>query len=262
MTEQANKLAEKYLTARDEAQSNDNSLDKLKEKRGEWESKMEGLDEDDPLYDIAKKNFEEYQQKAETIEESRDSLRDYRDSLLEAVGSRFVPRDEWVDEEVIRAINLSILGVDRDFIEIGTVRLEPDNGVSDDEEVFEIATLVRAIANEELGESTELQQYWVEFQDLERFEYFTEIASAEEPLSGKDIAMIRGEEDRRQAISQALINTTKGEFNPYFKEGRGEYSLSFLGEYLLRRYGDEVETPTDEEEEGDSESTATLENFD
>jgi hypothetical protein len=179
--------------------------------------------------------------------------------LMEITASQFVPQGKWLDSNVLRFLNLAVLDEDRDFIKIKEVRLEEGINVEDDEELFDIAMEVREVAEEEMGESSRLKKFWEEFQELDRFEIFKEVASANGSVTGKDLAERRGEPDKRQAISQALLDTSDGKVNPYYKEGRGEYSLSFVGEYLIQRFGDMgsgIEDGTESEE-----SEATLDNF-
>lgn len=263
MTNDITTIASDYLETRENTVSEDHDLDRLREKRDEWLAKMEGLDEEDPLYEIAEENADEYSEKIERIEESENSLKEQETELVRTTANKFIPRGDWTNEEVIRALNRSLLDENREYILIGTTRVEPETTVADDEDVFDIATAVRTVAKQELGESTALREFWEEFQDLKRFKYYEEIAESDDPLTGKDIAERIGAEDQRQAISQALIETTDGDVNPYFKQGRGEYTLSFVGRYLLREYGGERYSDDDESsEEDDSEDDATLDEFD
>ena len=160
---------------------------------------------------------------------------------------------------VLRALNLALLRTYRDYIKVNTTRIEDGSDVEDDEELFDIAMAVRDIASEELQQSTKLCDYWSNFHELDRFELFEEVARADQPLTGKDIAERRGEEDNRQAISQALIDTTDGDVNPYFKQGRGKYSLSFVGKYLVQTFRDGAFEGIDESEDDDGD--ASLDEF-
>lgn len=259
MSEDILNLAEEHLRAREEAQSSDLDVETLREEREEWKSKMEELNDDDPLYDVAKQNFEERDKKLKQGQQSEEKYSQLETELLETAASEFVPNGKWTTGKVLRALNLAILGTDRDYIEVNTTRIEDSTEVDDDEELFNIALSVRDVATEELQQSTKLSAYWSDFQELDRFELFTEVAQVDRPLSGKDIAERRGEEDNRQAISQALIDTTDGEVNPYFKQGRGEYSLSFVGEYLVQRFWDNSFEKVDEPEDDDGD--ASLDDF-
>jgi len=247
-------LAEEYLQAREEAQSSDLDVETLREEREEWKSKMEELEEDDPLYDVAKQNFEERDSRLRQGQQSEEQYSKLETEVLEAAAENFVPTGDWTTQDALRALNLAILRSDRDYIEVNTTRIEDGTDVEDDEELFDIAITIRDVAAEELQQSTRLCDYWNDFQELDRFELFEEVAQAEQPLSGKDIAERRGEKDNRQAISQALIDTTEGDVNPYFKQGRGKYSLSFAGEYLVQTFrdGSFEEADQSENEDGDA----------
>lgn len=252
-------LAEKYLRAREEVQSSDLDVEALREERADWESKMEELDEDDPLYDVAEQNFEKRDEKLKQGQQSEEQYSKLETDVLEAAAEKFVPTGEWTTQDVLRALNLALLRTDRDYIEINTTRIEDGTDVEDDEELFDIAMAVRDIASEELQQSTKLCDYWSNFHELDRFELFEEVARADQPLTGKDIAERRSEEDNRQAISQALIDTTDGDVNPYFKQGRGKYSLSFVGEYLVQTFRDGAFGGIDESEDDDGD--ASLDEF-
>lgn len=265
MTEEIATLASEYLSVREQACSSEANLDELREERDDWKSKMENLDEEDPLFEIAQENYEDYSEEVKQIEESENSLKRKREELLRAIAERFIPRGDWTEKEVLQALNDVLLGKERDHIKIDTICIEPGDEVENDEQLFEIATAVRSIGEEELGKSDRLEKFWNEFQELKRFRWFKEIATADGSLSGKDIAERVGEEDHRQTISQNLIDTTKGDINPYFKEGRGEYSLSLVGEYLLKEHGDfdRPDTGSDDGDDGDDDgdSDATLDKF-
>ena len=252
-------LAEEYLQAREEAQSSDLDVETLRKEREEWKSKMEELDENDPLYDVAKQNFEERNKKLKQGQKSEEQYSELETEVQEAAAEKFVPTEDWTTQNVLRALNLAVLSADRDYIEVNTTRIEDGTDVEDDEELFDIAIAVRDVAAEELQQSTKLSDYWSDFQELDRFELFEEVAQADQPFSGKDIAEYRGEEDNRQAISQALIDTTDGDVNPYFKQGRGKYSLSFVGEYLIQTFRDGAFGKVDEPEGEDGD--ASLDEF-
>lgn len=238
MSDEIIDLAEQYLQACEEAESREEDVDILREEREKWKSKMKDLDEDDPLYDVAEQNVEERDEQIERIRRSREQRSKLETELLERTASGFVPQGDWTAQEVLRGLNLALLGIDRDYIEINTTRIEEESNVKDDDEMFEIAMSIRDVAKEGLQESTKLSDFWSGFIDLQRFELFEEVLRAEEPLSGSEIAKRRDEEENRHTISQALINTTNGEVNPYYKQGKGKYSLSFVGEYLVWTFGD------------------------
>ncbi|PSQ26289.1 hypothetical protein BRD03_10755 [Halobacteriales archaeon QS_9_68_17] len=252
-------LAEEYLQAHEEAQSSDLDVETLRKEREEWKSKMEELDEDDPLYDVAEQNFEERDKKLKQGQQSEEQYSELETKVQEAAAEKFVPTEDWTTQNVLRALNLALLSADRDYIEVNTTRIEDGSDVDDDEELFDIAMAVRDIASEELQQSTKLSDYWSNFHELDRFELFEEVARADQPLSGKDIAERRDEEDNRQTISQALIDTTDGDVNPYFKQGRGKYSLSFVGKYLVQTFRDGAFEGIDESEDDDED--ASLDEF-
>lgn len=263
MTGDIQALAQEYLELRERVESRDVDVGELREEREKWEKKMEKLDEDDPLFEVARENYEEADEKLSEGEESENRFSELEQEFLETVARKFVPRGEWVSLEVLRGINLCVLGEDRGYIEISTVRIEEGREIEDDEKLFDIAISVRDVVDEEIGESSELEEFWKEFSDLKRYELFEEVALAEEPVTGKDVAERLGEEENRQSISQTLIDTTDGAVNPYYKQGRGEYSLSFVGEYLFQNFASiEVnEDDEDDEDKTEEESEATLDNF-
>jgi len=260
MTEDIRVLAQEYLEVRDQVDSHDVDVDELREEREKWAEKMEQLDEDDPLLEVARENYEEADEKLCEGEESQNRFSELEQEFLETIAGKFVPRRDWVSSEVLRGINLAVLGEDRDYIEIGTARIEEGREIEDDERLFDIAISVRDVVEEEIGDYSGLEKFWEEFSDLKRYELFEEVALADEPVTGKDVAERLGEEENRQSISQTLINTTDGMVNPYYKQGRGEYSLSLIGDYLFQNFTP-VEGNEDEEEEVEEESEATLENF-
>lgn len=263
MSKEITSIASDFIEAAERTQSNDLDLEQVREERNEWKEKLEQLEEDDPLYEIAKENLNERNQEIESVEESKATIDRVETELLEVTSQTFIPRGDWTSEEVLRAVNMALLDESRDYININSTTIEPGNEISDDEEVFEIATTIRALAKEELNQSSELSQFWEDFKGLSRFEYFKVVATSEGALTGREIATKVNKEDKRQTISQTLINTTKGEFNPYFKQNRGEYSLSIVGEYLINKYSDIQEEGEEPAGDGvtESDEEATLDNF-
>jgi hypothetical protein len=250
-------VAEQYFDLIEEDDAEGADLEDLRKARNKWQSKMENLDEDDPLYEVAKENFEEKDNRLEEKDQARETLTELRTKILEKTANKFVPQKPWTEKMGLRAINKILLDKDRSYIKVDEVYLEDDSEVEDDEIMFEVAMAVRDVANEELGESTKLKEFWDNFQELKRFTYFEEIRDSDEPLKGSDIAERLGKDDKRQAISQALIETKNGDVNPYFREDGGLYSLSIVGEYLIQNYGN-----TDQSAGNDSrEDGASLEDF-
>ncbi len=111
-----------------------------------WEERLEGLDEDDPLYDAAKKNIEKYSNLLEDQEPSESAA---EREFLEAVADSFVAEGFWLDSRVLRALNTVFYDKFDDTFVIErqplTEETELDSGTE-----YEVSRAVREKAREEL----------------------------------------------------------------------------------------------------------------
>lgn len=111
-----------------------------------WEERLEGLDEDDPLYDAAKKNIEKYSNLLEDQEPSESAA---EREFLEAVADSFVAEGFWLDSRVLRALNTVFYDKFDDTFVIErqplTEETELDSGTE-----YEVSRAVREKARKEL----------------------------------------------------------------------------------------------------------------
>lgn len=138
-------LAEQYLERHREAVSSDRKR-AHRERIEKWEKRREELDEDDPLYRLAQERIDEQQAKLEEIETSSADL---ERRLLSLVAEGFLAQGDWLDSDLLRALNLILfdkysdtLVVQRHVLEEGVTFVE--------DELYSISRAVQRLAAEEL----------------------------------------------------------------------------------------------------------------
>lgn len=138
-------LAEDYLEKHDHPP--DPELKRvIKEDLDEWESRLENLEEDDPLRRRAETKYEEHVERWEEVVKTENGE---RERFLETVADSFVAEDFWLHPKILRALNFILLGKFSDKLVVKREVLE-ENSEFDDETLYEVSTKVREMAQKEL----------------------------------------------------------------------------------------------------------------
>lgn len=143
--EKAVSLAEAYLDRHRQELSADRER-AYEAKIERWEERKKELDEDDPLYQVAKERIQEAK---EPLERAKTSSEDIERRLIEVAAEGFLAEGKWLDTRLLRALNLILfdkysdsLVVDRNIIEEGAE--------FDDDELYAVSRAVRKLAADEL----------------------------------------------------------------------------------------------------------------
>lgn len=230
-------LSEEFLELSERFESEDEegkSLEELKEERKKWEERLSDKGEDDPLYEMGKEKLDDLAEKIENYENSKERYNQVRQNLLEKISSEFAPKDEWIETEVIRALSKILIGAERETIYINEreVNEEYSGGV---EEIFDIAEAIRLLAEDKLGETDELENFWNKIKSQKRAKPLRIVAESNNYIKRKDIAEDLDEMDAQQVGNNVRSIIHKTDYNLYHRTEDG-YGLSFLGEYLKKNY--------------------------
>lgn len=142
-------LAEKCLESRQRPP--DPEMEQVvKEKMREWEDKLDELDENDPLYRRTKEKYEEHVERWEELTSEGDS----ETRFLEAVSEDFLAEGSWLDEDILRALNLLLFGKHSEVLVVNRNVVE-EGAEFDEETTYEVSTRVRRLAREKLDEVRE-----------------------------------------------------------------------------------------------------------
>ena len=230
-------LSEEFLELSERFESEDDegkSLEELKEEREKWEERLSDKDENDPLYEMGREKLDELEEKIENYENSKERYNQVRQNLLRKISSEFVPKEEWIESEVIIALSKVLVGAERETIYINEREVNEDYS-GDVEEIFEIAEAIRLLAKDKMGETDELETFWDKIKDQKKAVPLRAVAETEGYIKRKNIAEKLDNMDAQQVGNnvRSLIHQT--DYNLYHRTDEG-YGLSFLGEYLKKNY--------------------------
>ncbi|MFB6284237.1 MAG: hypothetical protein ABEK59_09960 [Halobacteria archaeon] len=138
-------LAENFLNSRssspDRARRN-----ALKKNLEEWKEKKEETEEDDPLYDHVNNKYEEQQEK---WNEMFGDMDENKKEFLELVSERYVAEGFWLNDTIIRALNLMLFGKLNDNLVIEREKINQGSEF-EDEQLYKVSKKIRTLAQNEL----------------------------------------------------------------------------------------------------------------
>jgi hypothetical protein len=253
MTGSIKDLSQKYieLSKDDGDAQKDDDIGSLKDEMEKWKEKMSELDEEDRLHDIAENKYQEAKQKMQELEENREQLKEVQQELLRRIADRFVPQDEWLDNDTIKAVNKVLTGRTGEVIHVNDEEIDSSYS-TEPEEIFEISERVRRLAKDKLGDTDEVKEFWDKFKGQKKFEPFEVLATTGKSLSREEIAdKIDRDVSKGQVGANVRSTVNQTEFNPYDRQG--SYSLSLTGEYMKEHFmdieSDKESTETESSEE-------------
>lgn len=139
-------LAVDYLESHRQELSGDREQ-ALDQKIEEWEARQADLDENDPLYRVAEERIREYKSKREQLQ---TDLEDLERELLEVVSEEFLATGDWMDERLLRALNLIFFDKYSDSLVVQRHVLGEGTDFEDDD-LYEVSRAVRKLAADELA---------------------------------------------------------------------------------------------------------------
>lgn len=144
--ETAISLAETFLEHHRKQLSSDLGA-KLEKEIEQWQSRREGLDEDDDLYELATERIRENKKKLEQLQTDTE---DVEEELLTMVASGFTAKGKWLDPSLLRALNLIFFDKYSESFVVNRQVLDADTSL-DDDEIYGVSKAVRDLASQQLG---------------------------------------------------------------------------------------------------------------
>lgn len=144
---QAVSLAEEYLErhrmelSSDRGQTYEQTIE-------QWQERKQGLDEDDPLYDVAEERIQEAKIKLDELQSGSEEV---KTQLLRVVADGFLAEGDWLDERLLRALNMIFFDKYSPTLVIRRQVLEEGMDLTDDN-LYAISKAIRDRAREELEE--------------------------------------------------------------------------------------------------------------
>lgn len=138
-------LAVEYLEGHRQSLSVDRGRG-FEKKIDQWKERQVNLDESDPLYGVAEERIQEYESKLEQHETDTENL---KQELLEVVSERFMADGEWLDNRLLRALNLILFDKYSDTLVVQRTVLD-ENAEFEDDDLYAVSRAVRDLAREQL----------------------------------------------------------------------------------------------------------------
>lgn len=116
----------------------------------QWRSRLDDLEEDDPLYDAVVENVRKYEGLLESEDGDPGSA---EQAFMETVADSFVADDVWLDSRILEALNYVLFGKFDDTLVIERTPLNEDADLSSAKR-YQVSEAVRERARQELEGST------------------------------------------------------------------------------------------------------------
>lgn len=253
-------LAEEYLSAQEQETSQED-LEEAKAHLTELQERYERFENDyaesDPATQQLVERISETEERIAELEEAQRIPEELKEQILEEA-TGFMLTEEWLDPDVIEALNLALIGERDSALVIEEIEISGPDDVDDLDDItrFDIIDVVRKLALDKLGRASEIEEVWGSIADTTKGEPFEIVAQLGRATPDEVVEHVDEDDVDRETISNRLRNATRLQINPYFRED-GVYQLSTAGKHLAQRY---AEIPEDVEEgaQQEDESQATL----
>jgi len=253
-------LAEEYLSAQEQETSSED-LEEAKAHLTELQERYERFENDyaesDPATQQLAERISETEERIAELEEAQRIPEELKEQILEEA-TGFMLTEEWLDPDVIEALNLALLGERDSALVIEEIEISGPDDVDDLDDItrFDIIDVVRKLALDKLGRTSEIEEVWESIADTTKEEPFEIVAQLGRATPDEVVERVDEDDVGRETISNRLRNATRLQINPYFRED-GVYKLSTAGKHLAQRY---AEIPEDIKEgtQQEDESQATL----
>lgn len=224
-------------------------LDGLRERLEKFE---DTYDDSDPATQELREKVQSAEEEAEELELERQEPEELERELLETV-TRFTLDDEWLQSEVIEALNQALIGSPHPTLRVDDIELAEPDDVEDLDELarYDIIDVIRKLALDKLGETDDLKQVWRSIEGTTREAPFRVVAETDN-ANPDDVVEAMDEDIERSVAGNRLKNAVyQLEISPYHRED-GTYSLSTAGCYIAAEYADAENTDERETADGDS----------
>lgn len=118
----------------------------LRDKIETWEERLSELDDDDPLYEVTRRELDERRDRLDQLEDGQDGM---KQELLSKVADDFVAEGVWLEPSVLETLNYILFGKFGDQLVVKREIINPESEF-EQETLYEVSTAVRELAQEEL----------------------------------------------------------------------------------------------------------------
>jgi hypothetical protein len=253
-------LAEEYLSAQ-EQETSPEELEEAKAHLTELQERYERFENDyaesDPATQQLAERISETEERIAELEEAQRIPEELKEQILEEA-TGFMLTEEWLDPDVIEALNLALIGERDSTLVIEEIEVSGPDDVDDLDDItrFDIIDVVRKLALDKLGRTNELEEVWGSISDTTKEEPFEIVAQLGRATPDEVVEHVDEDDVDRETISNRLRNATRLQINPYFRED-GVYQLSTAGKHLAKRYA-EIPEDVEEDAQQEDENQATL----
>jgi hypothetical protein len=253
-------LAEEYLSAQ-EQETNPEDLEEAKAHLTELQERYERFENDyaesDPATQQLSDRISETEERIAELEEAQRIPEELKEQILEEA-TGFMLTEEWLNPDVIEALNLALIGECGSALVIEEIEISGTDDVDDLDDIirFDIIDVVRKLALDKLGRTSEIQEVWESIADTTKEEPFEIVAQLGRATPDEVVERVDEDDVDRETISNRLRNATRLQINPYFRED-GVYQLSTAGRHLAQKYA-EIPEDVEEDTQQENESQATL----
>ncbi|ELZ78906.1 hypothetical protein [Haloferax volcanii] len=257
-------LAEEYLSAQ-EQETSPKDLEETKAHLTELQERYERFENDyaesDPATQQLAERISETEKQIAELEEAQRIPEELKEQIIEEA-TGFMPTEEWLDPDVIEALNLALIGERDSALVIEEIEISGTGDVDDLDDItrFDIIDVVRKLALDKLGRTSEVQEVWASIADTTKEEPFEIVAQLGRATPDEVVERVDVDDADRETISNRLRNATRLQINPYFRED-GVYQLSTAGKHFAQKYAEIPEDVSNKSQEGaqqEDEGQATL----
>ncbi len=253
-------LTEEYLSAQ-EQETSPEDLEEAKAHLTELQERYERFERDyaesDPATQQLAERISETEERIAELEEAQRIPEELKEQILEEA-TGFMLTAEWLDPDVIEALNLALIGERDSALIIEEIEISGPEDVDDLDDItrFDIIDVVRKLALDKLERTGEIEEVWGSIADTTKEEPFEIVAQLSRATPDEVVERVDDDDVDRETISNRLRNATRLQINPYFRED-GVYQLSTAGKHLAKRYA-EIPEDIEEDAQQEDENQATL----
>lgn len=232
-------LAEAYSEAL-ESQADGNEYDAARENLNALKTRLERFEESygdsDPATEKLREKVQSAEDEVADLEQQRRKPEEQERELVEAARG-FMLDDEWLQPDVIVALNLALVGSPHTTLRVDDFELaEPEDAESlDDVTRFDIIDVVRKLALDKLGEGDEIKSIWQSIQGTTKEGAFRVVVEMGGATSNDVMEAVDEDIDRKVAENRLNNAVYQLDISPYHRED-GTFSLSTVGQYIALEY--------------------------
>jgi hypothetical protein len=270
-TNEVVKSAEGYLVSLDN-EVDQGRRDELRQEIEEFEERREELVQDHGEGHNLVKKVEEVldhrQEEIQELEQTEEQVGAARENLLEKTADEFELSEQWLQSEVVEAINHALYDQRNSNFMLSGEEIQTIEDVAERDELERIdqAEVVILLAKDRLEQSEKVREQYERLATSKAFPAF-EVLAENGNLDPAEVA--EKLDEKKTTVNNWLKNPINrwDRLIPFYRPKKGEYDLSTTGRYFYKHYydGDVESVEADSEEsmgekrdEEDTQAQATL----